>query len=80
MPNVNGIEMIKQLRKDPGCGRIPIMALTAYGNGVAKEALEAGADLATTKPVQFNALIVDIRKLLTKSRSSSGELTAAKTR
>jgi len=64
MPNLNGIEMIKQLRNQPGFGGIPIMAITAYGNGVAKEALEAGADRATTKPVQFNALIVEIRELL----------------
>ena len=69
MPNVNGIEMIKQLRAEPCCGHIPIMAITAYGNGVASEALQAGADLATTKPVQFSALIVDIKKLLSIRRS-----------
>ena len=44
------------------------MAITAYGNGVAKEALEAGADRAATKPVQFNALLVQIRELLIGSR------------
>jgi DNA-binding response OmpR family regulator len=42
------------------------MAITAYGNGVAKEALEAGADRATTKPVQFSALAVEIRELLAR--------------
>ena len=68
MPIMNGIEMIRQLRKRPGFGGVPIMAITAYGNGVAKEALEAGADRAATKPVQFNALLVEIRKLLS-SRS-----------
>lgn len=64
MPNLNGIEMIKQLRKREEFGTVPIMAITAYGNGVAKEALEAGADRAATKPVQFNALLVEIRELL----------------
>lgn len=64
MPNMNGIEMIKQLRNQPGLERIPIMAITAYGNGVAREALEAGADRAATKPIQFSALIVEIRELL----------------
>jgi CheY-like chemotaxis protein len=64
MPNLNGIEMIKELRKRPAFGRVPIMAITAYGNGVAKEALEAGANRATTKPVQFNALIEEIKQLL----------------
>jgi CheY-like chemotaxis protein len=64
MPNLNGIEMIKQLRKRPGFERVPIMAITAYGNGVAKEALEAGADRAATKPIQFTSLTVEIRELL----------------
>lgn len=68
MPNLNGIEMIKQLRNQPEFGRVPIMAITAYGNGVAKEALEAGADRATTKPIQFNTLIVEIRDLLARSK------------
>jgi len=64
MPNLNGIEMIRELRKRPGFSRVPIIAITAYGNGVAKEALEAGADGAATKPVQFNELVERIRRLL----------------
>jgi CheY-like chemotaxis protein len=68
MPNLNGIEMIKRLRKEPATRQVPIMAITAYGNGVANEALEAGANRAATKPVQFSALIVDIKELLAQSR------------
>lgn len=68
MPNLNGIEMIKRLRKRAGFGKVPIMAITAYGNGVAKEALAAGADRAATKPVQFDALLVEIRELLVGSQ------------
>src|SRR5262247_2392770 len=64
MPNLNGIEMIKSLRNQPDFELVPIVAITAYGNGVAKEALDAGADRATTKPVQFNSLISEIRQLL----------------
>lgn len=68
MPNLNGIEMIKQLRQRAEFGKVPIMAITAYGNGVAKEALEAGADRAATKPVQFTALLDEIRQLLVRSQ------------
>lgn len=64
MPNMSGIEMIKELRKQPWCKCVPIMAITAYGNGVAKAALEAGANRAATKPIQFKALIVGIKELL----------------
>jgi CheY-like chemotaxis protein len=69
MPNMNGIEMIRQMRKLPNIGGIPIMAITAYGNGVAQEALDAGADSATTKPIQFGALIAEIRELLAGATS-----------
>jgi len=69
MPNMNGIEMIKVLRREPATQQVPIMAITAYGNGVANEALEAGADRAATKPIQFSALIVEIRELLAQSPS-----------
>jgi DNA-binding response OmpR family regulator len=69
MPNLNGIEMIKLLRKHPHFTKVPIMAITAYGNNIAREALEAGADHATTKPIEFESLIGGIKYLLDKSRN-----------
>src|SRR5262245_12482164 len=68
MPKMNGIEMIRRLRKQDGFATVPIMAITAYGNGVAKEALEAGADRAATTPIQFNELVFEINELLEASR------------
>jgi CheY-like chemotaxis protein len=68
MPRMNGIEMIKRLREQDGFATVPIMAITAYGNGVAKEALEAGANRAATKPIQFTLLVVEIKELLAASR------------
>ncbi|HYP27564.1 MAG TPA: response regulator [Blastocatellia bacterium] len=75
MPNVNGIEMIRLLRDQDDFSLVPIMAITAYGSSVAAEALEAGADHAMTKPVEFDSLIEDIKRLLNKSRSSGVPLT-----
>lgn len=72
MPNLNGLEMIRRLRQHPGFERIPIMAITAYGNGVAKEALDAGADRAATKPVQFKSLALEIKEMLLRSLLQSG--------
>lgn len=72
MPNLNGLEMIKQLRRRPGFENIPIMAITAYGNSVAKEALDAGADRAATKPVQFKSLAVEIKEMLLRSLMQGG--------
>lgn len=68
MPRMNGIEMIKRLREQDGFATVPIMAITAYGNGVAKEALEAGANRAATKPIQFTELVVEIKELLEAAR------------
>ena len=67
MPNMNGIEMTKELRKRSEFAHVPIMAITAYGNAIAQEAIDAGANRATTKPVQFAKLMVEIRQLLKES-------------
>lgn len=69
MPNMNGIEMIRRLRGDSKVAHIPIMAITAYGSSVASEALEVGANYATTKPIEFEVLITNIRELLTDLRN-----------
>jgi CheY-like chemotaxis protein len=45
------------------------MAITAYGNGVAAEAVAAGANHATTKPIEFETLIGGIKKLLADSKN-----------
>jgi CheY-like chemotaxis protein len=68
MPNLNGIEMIRQIRKHPRLDKVPILAITAYGHNIAREALEAGANHATTKPIEFDSLIGGIKELLDKSK------------
>ena len=68
MPNLNGIEMIKMIREQPVIKSVPILAITAYGSTVAEEARAAGADQATTKPIEFDSLIDGIKQLLDKSK------------
>jgi CheY-like chemotaxis protein len=70
MPNLNGIEMIKMLRNRSEFKDVPIMAITAYGHAVAAEALQAGADHASTKPIEFELLIGGIKELLLKRNNS----------
>lgn len=72
MPNLNGIEMIRLLRSEVDLSSVPIMAITAYGQNVAQEAVEAGADQATTKPIEFDSLIRGIRQLLA-ARKGEGQ-------
>jgi CheY-like chemotaxis protein len=69
MPNLNGIEMIRLLRSEVEFGSVPIMAITAYGHNIAQEAVAAGANEATTKPIDFEKLLRGIRQLLDSSES-----------
>jgi CheY-like chemotaxis protein len=51
MPGLNGIEVCRRLREDAETNGATIVMLTAaHGDGVEREAEEAGADLFLTKP------------------------------
>jgi two-component system, OmpR family, alkaline phosphatase synthesis response regulator PhoP len=67
MPNLNGIEMIKVLRRQPETANMPILVFTARGSSNTKEAMAAGADQTFYKPFDFDALVEVIRSLLQKS-------------
>ena len=56
MPNLDGIGMIRQLRTEPEHATIPIIALSAYGEGVSSEAVSAGATKTFTKPMNLEEL------------------------
>ena len=73
MPRINGIEMITRLRQNEDIGEVPILAITAYGSGVATEAIQAGANMARTKPIEFDILIEDVRVLLSASDHKNGK-------
>ena len=75
MPILNGIEMIRLLRGEVEFTRVPIMAITAYGPAVAKEAIAAGANHAATKPIDFDSLIRGIRQLLGSTRNEANGTT-----
>jgi CheY-like chemotaxis protein len=66
MPNMNGIDMIRILRSEPGFGEIPIVAVTAYGFDFGSEAIAAGATAQLRKPVEFDQLTSKIQELLGK--------------
>ena len=64
MPHLNGVELIKLVRQLPECNDLPIIVMTAYGSGKASDALEAGADHALKKPLEYDSFIVGINELL----------------
>src|SRR3954471_12321887 len=57
MPNVDGLEAARRLRKDPSFQDVPIVALTAFNtDGFRRAAAEAGFDGYLTKPLEFERL------------------------
>lgn len=68
MPDMNGIEMTKQLRAQPETKAIPILALTAHGDNLMAQAIMAGASRAVNKPVAMDELIDDVNELLDESK------------
>jgi two-component system phosphate regulon response regulator PhoB len=71
LPEVDGLEVCKILRRDPATVNIPILMLTAKAAEMDRVVgLELGADDYVTKPFSPRELVLRIRKLLDRNRSS----------
>jgi two-component system, chemotaxis family, chemotaxis protein CheY len=65
MPNMNGLELIRALRKLPQLTGLPIVFLTTESNDAVKqEAKSAGATGWITKPFKPEQLIAVVSKLV----------------
>ena len=65
MPDINGVELIKQIRAKPGYQDIPIMMITVVSEkSVRYDALEAGATAFLTRPVDQIECRTSCRNLL----------------
>jgi two-component system phosphate regulon response regulator PhoB len=74
IPEVDGLEVCKQLRRDEATSAIPIIMLTAKAAEVDRVVgLELGADDYVTKPFSPRELNLRIKKLLERTRSKSEE-------
>ncbi len=68
MPEMNGVEMIKELRSHESFNCVPIVVMTAYSERVAGMAIEAGADKAMFKPFDFDTLVGDLMNVCNSYR------------
>lgn len=65
LPVIDGWEVARRLKADPGTSGIPVIALTAHAMvGDRDRALDAGCDDYDTKPVELRRLLVKIQALL----------------
>jgi len=56
LPNMDGLTATQVIRKIAGLGKVPIIAVTAYGNSYYRRAIEAGCDDLINKPLDFDKL------------------------
>ena|ERR1044071_697432 len=69
MPVVDGWEATRRLRADRRTAHIPVVALTAHdGSGELQRATNAGCDWFVPKPCPPDALITEIRRVLSTTR------------
>jgi DNA-binding response OmpR family regulator len=69
LPGLDGLEVCRSLRADPGLGSVPILMLTARAEEVDRIAgLEIGADDYVTKPFSPKELVARIGALLRRIR------------
>jgi two-component system cell cycle response regulator DivK len=87
LPDIDGYECTARLRQSDGLSKVPIIALTAnVMEGDSQKALDAGCDGYIPKPVDVDALPLQVEAFLKKSRAlrdaevkspSAGELSDA---
>ena len=69
MPRLNGIEVCRQLRREPAFASTPIIMLTAAGQQADRtRGLGAGADEYLTKPFSPLALLALVEAFLPETR------------
>ena len=73
MPEMDGYELVKQLRQNPSTAHVPIILLTALGDVPSKvTGFETGADDYMVKPFDLTELDLRIKALLARSQVAAG--------
>src|SRR6059036_1299816 len=71
LPEVDGLEVCKMLRRDPATAAIPIIMLSAKAAEIDRVlGLELGADDYLTKPFSPRELVLRVRKILERGRAA----------
>jgi phosphate regulon transcriptional regulator PhoB len=72
LPKLSGLEVCKEIRRDPSLNRLPILMLTARGDEADRVVgLELGADDYVTKPFSPRELVARVKALLRRAEPPS---------
>lgn len=72
LPKMSGLEVCKEIRRDPALNRLPILMLTARGEEADRViGLEMGADDYVTKPFSPRELVARVKVLLRRAEPVS---------
>ncbi len=81
LPEVDGIEVCRMLKRNPETQRIPVVMLTAKGEEVDRiVGLELGADDYITKPFSPRELVLRVQAILRRITGNRNESAASKLR
>ena len=71
LPNVDGLELTRDIKSNPKTADIPIVAVTAYAmKGDRERILEAGCDGYISKPIDTRKLILLVTETLENSSNA----------
>jgi len=72
LPDIDGLQLTREFKADPGLRSIPIVAVTSYAmKGDRQRALAAGCDGYITKPIDTKQFPIEIQKYLRGERVDS---------
>ena len=71
LPDLSGIEICKNIRKDNSFKNLPVIMLTAKGEEDKIKGLDSGVDDYLTKPFSFNELMARIKAVLRRSNPNT---------
>ncbi|HWX18822.1 MAG TPA: response regulator transcription factor [Candidatus Binatia bacterium] len=74
LPEIDGLEVCKMLRRDPATAAVPIVMVTAKAAEIDRIlGLELGADDYITKPFSPRELVLRVKRILERGRVASKE-------
>jgi DNA-binding response OmpR family regulator len=74
LPQIDGLEVCKMLRRDPATAAVPIVMVTAKAAEIDRIlGLELGADDYITKPFSPRELVLRVKNILQRGRTVGGE-------